>query len=195
MSLSIAEQNKQFQHQLAVKREAQRIRQYERTIKYRIMTTRFNNETAEQNRLFRERKKIPNYCVYGTPVQISNRIIPDTKMIVLEMNNEQNKIIGIGLLLNRVDGNSYNIYSNPSYNRYCYIGKDRITREELTEEEELTMKIFDKLCFEGPLHSKRGQGLRAFPTKMLYRCLSLRNLEQELVTMFKKRTQQIKSKN
>jgi hypothetical protein len=179
----------QIKKQLDKEAEKHRIREYERTIKYHIMTTRFNNETAEENRIYRSKKHIENYCIYGTPVEVSRSIHPDAKMIVLEMNNDQNRIIGIGLLVNRRNINTYTVYKNPGYNRYCYLGKDRITREEMSEEEEITMKIFDKLCFEGTLHSKRGHGLRTFPTKILYRCLKLRNLENELVEMFKKRKQ------
>ena len=185
--------DEQIKKELAIKEEKRKIREYERTIKYHIMTTRFNNETAEQNRIYRTKKHIENYCIYGTPVEVSRSIATDAKMIVLEMNNDKNQIIGIGLLVNRRNINNYTIYENPGYNRYCYLGKDRIKREEMSEEEEITMKIFDKLCFEGKLHSKRGHGLRTFPTKILYRCLKLRNLEKELVDMFKKRKQQIKT--
>jgi len=167
--------------------ENRNIKQYERTIKYHIMTTRFNNETEEQNKNYRKRKNIEKYCIYGCPVKIAENITQDKKIIVLEMNNDKNRIIGIGLLLNRINSNSYQIYENPNYNRYYYIGKQRIIREEMSEEEEIIMKIFDKLCFEGPLHSKRGQGIRKFPVKMLYRCSKLINLEEELVNMFKKR--------
>lgn len=173
--------------QLAIRIENRNIKQYERTIKYHIMTTRFNNETEEENRNYRKRKNIENYCMYGCPVKIAENIHQDKKIIVLEMNNDKNRIIGIGLLLNRINSNSYQIYENPNYNRYYYIGKQRITREEMSEQEEIIMKMFDKLCFEGALHSKRGQGIRTFPVKMLYRCLKLINFEQELINMFKKR--------
>jgi len=118
---------------------------------------------------------------------ITEHMKSDAKIIVLEMNNDKNQIIGIGLVMNRLDTRDYNIYKDVNYNRYCYIGKTRIPREELTDEEEITLKIFDKLCFEGTLHSKRGQGIIAFPTKILYRCRKLRNLEQDLIDMFKKR--------
>lgn len=179
----------QIKKQFAIANEKRKIREYERTIKYHIMTTRFNNETIEENKIYRSKKHIENYCIYGTPVEISKVINSDAKMIVLEMNNDENRIIGIGLLVNRCNMNSYTIYKNPGYNRYCYLGKDCITREEMSEDEEITMKIFDKLCFKGKLHSKRGHGIRKFPTKILYRCLTLRNLEKELVDMFKKRKQ------
>jgi len=181
--------------QIAIEREKQNIRAYEKSIRFHIMTTRFNDKTEEENRRFRIAKNIPNYCIYGCPKTITEHMKSDAKIIVLEMNNDKNKIIGIGLIMNRLETRDYNIYKDTNYNRYCYIGKTRIPREELTEEEEITLKIFDKLCFEGTLHSKRGQGIITFPTKILYRCRKLRNLEQDLIDMFKKRQNTQKSTN
>jgi hypothetical protein len=173
--------------EIAIERERHNILAYEKTIRFHIMTTRFDDKTEEENRRFRIAKNIPNYCIYGCPKMITERMEQDAKIIVLEMNNDKDKIIGIGLIINRLDTREYNIYKDANYNRYCYIGKNRISREDLSEEEELTLKIFDRLCFEGTYHSKRGQGIINFPTKILYRCRKLRNLEQDLVDMFKKR--------
>ena len=156
------------QNQIKQKKQEQKaINKYEQELKIRIMTTRFDNKTEEENRYFREKKNIPDYCTYGTPIKVSEKIKPETKMIILEMNNQQNRIIGLGLVLNKLDYKTYNIYENSNYNRYCYLGKNRISRSSLNEEEELIIKILDKLCFEGKLHSKRGQGLKTFPTKIL----------------------------
>ena len=181
--------------QIAIEKEKRNIRDYAKSIKYQIMTTRFNNDTEKENANFRITRGISEYCVYGCPVKITENIKPDSKIIVLEMNNDQNRIIGVGLIINRLIHQNYKIYSNPSYNRYLYLGRNRIKREELTEEEEFTLKILDKLCFEGKLHSKRGHGVRSFPIKMLYRCRNLINLEQNLVDMFKKRQSNIKTAN
>jgi hypothetical protein len=170
-----------------IKEEQTAIKKYEQGLKFRIMTTRFDNKTEEENRLFREKNKIADYCTYGTPIKVSEKIKPDTRMIILEMNNEKNRIIGIGLVLNKLDYKTYNIYENSNYNRYCYLGKNRISRSDSNEEEELIFKILDKLCFEGKLHSKRGQGLKAFPSKILYRCRNILDIETELVNMFKNR--------
>jgi galactose-1-phosphate uridylyltransferase len=183
----MSDKNKQEDQTKQVKQEQNAIKKYEQGLKFRIMTTRFDNKTEEENRIFREKKNIIDFCTYGTPIKVSEKIKPDTKMIILEMNNETNKIIGIGLVLNKLDYKNYNIYENSNYNRYCYIGRNRIFRSSLTEEEELIIKILDKLCFEGKLHSKRGQGLKAFPTKILYRCRNILDIETELVNMFKTR--------
>jgi len=163
------------------------VREYEKEFKTKcLMTTRFNNITAAENKQFRERKW-QNGCIYGTSVMVSKRINPNAKLFVLEMNNDMNKIIGVGLVLNKPIFNKYKIYNENSYNRYSYIGKKRISREDMTEEEEIIMKIFDILCFSGTNHTKRGHGMTAFPTKILYRCRKRIDLVKSVENMFETR--------
>jgi hypothetical protein len=110
-------------------------------------------------------------------------------MFVLEMNNDTNKIIGIGMVRNHPVVNKYSVYSEGNYNRYVFVGKTRIDRSEMDEEEERIMKVFDILCFTGNKHMKRGQGLRLFPVEMLYRCSKKIDLVQFICEMFRKRMQ------
>lgn len=167
--------------------EEKRIREYAKEFKNTfLMTTRFNSHTANENLKYRK-EKWPNGCIYGTPVMVSNRIHSESKLMVLEMNNDENRIIGIGLTLNKPHFNKYKIYSDSNYNRYSYIGKHRISREEMNEDEEVIMQIFDKLCFEGKYHMKRGHGMTAFPMKILYRCRNIIDLVKYVEEMFKKR--------
>ena len=70
------------------------------------------------------------------------------------------------------------------------MGKHRIDRGEMTQEELTIIKIFDILCFKGNHHVKRGQGLKQFPSNMLYNCLSKINLLEFVNDMFKKRITQ-----
>jgi hypothetical protein len=113
-------------------------------------------------------------------------------MFVLEMNNDTNKIIGIGMVRNHPYVNKYSVYSEGNYNRYVYVGKTRIDRESMTEEEERIMTVFDILCFTGNKHMKRGQGLKSFPIDMLYRCSVKLDLVQFIREMFKRRLSNIK---
>lgn len=167
--------------------EEKHIREYAKKFKDTyLMTTRFNSYTANENMRFRK-QKWPNGCIYGTPVMVSNRIHNECKLFVLEMNNDENRIMGIGLILNKPQFNKHKIYSDFNYNRYSYIGKYRISREEMNEEEEFIMQIFDKLCFQGKYHMKRGHGLTAFPMKILYRCRKIVDLVKSVEEMFKKR--------
>jgi hypothetical protein len=97
-------------------------------------------------------------------------------MFVLEMNNDTNKVIGIGMIRNRATSGLYNVYEDGNYNRYVYVGKMRIHRSDFTESEEKVFEILDKILFTGTNHMKRGQGLKAFPMKTLYEC-SQKNLD------------------
>lgn len=151
-----------------------------------ILTSRFNNDTWFQNCNFRSKfSKIS--CIYCSPVMVSTRIPIDAILFILEMNNDTNKIIGIGMLRNHPSNQKFPVYENFNYNRYQYIGKYRIDRNEMTSEEEIIMKVFDMLCFRGNKHQKRGHGLKAFPFEMLYRCTPIIDLVDFISNMFKKR--------
>ena len=163
--------------------------------KIHIMTTRFTNETWNENREYCMKNKNQLNCAYGVPLQANNRFTRDDVMLVLEMNNEENKIMGIGMVKNQpvIRNRMYNIYTNPNYNRYVYLGKNRIDRSELNEEEEEIMQVFDILCFTGKRHPKRLSGLKTFPIDMLYRMsnrakeLGKTDLVDFMINMFKQR--------
>lgn len=162
------------------------LQHYKNSIKNVLTTTRFNNKTWNEN--IEYRKRYPNIgCIYATPVSNSTQIADDAIVFVLEMNNDTNKIIGIGMVRNHVHIKKYRVYSNDNYNRYAYIGKYRIDRTQMSEQEEDIMKVFDILCFTGPRHMKRLQGMRQFPIDMLYRCSKILDLNQFISQMFKTR--------
>ena len=159
---------------------------YKSSMKNILTTTRFNNETWSENEAYRNR--YPEIgCIYATPVSNSAQIADDAIMFVLEMNNDTNQIVGIGMIRNHVYIKKYRVYSNDNYNRYAYLGKHRIDRRQMTDQEEEIMKVFDILCFTGPRHMKRLQGMRQFPIDMLYRCSKIMDLNQFIVQMFKTR--------
>ena len=163
--------------------------------KIHIMTTRFTNETWNENREYCMKHKDQLSCAYGVPLQANNNFTREDIMLVLEMNNEENKIMGIGMVKNQpvIRNKMYNIYTNPNYNRYVYLGKNRIDRSELNEEEENILQVFDILCFTGKRHQKRLSGLKAFPIDMLYRMskraieLGKTDLVDFMINMFKER--------
>ena len=68
---------------------------------YTIATTRFNNATWEENKRWREKHEWYG-CIYATPVRISEDIPGNTIVFILEMNNEENKVEGIGIIYNRL---------------------------------------------------------------------------------------------
>ena len=57
--------------------------------------------------------------------------MPLAPMFILEMNNDENSVKGVGLVKNAIMiGQYYKIYSEGNYNRFTYKGDYRIDREE-----------------------------------------------------------------
>jgi hypothetical protein len=161
------------------------IREFMNNRKHMILTSRFTASTMAENEAFRKRNPKAG-CVYCSPSPISSKL---TGMIlfVLEMNNTTNRIDGIGMIQNKAIVNKYKVYEHGSYNRYTYIGKHRISREEVSEEEEEIMRVFDTLCFKGYTNMKRGKGITAFSTEILYKCIKHMDLVEYIRQMFKRR--------
>jgi hypothetical protein len=164
------------------------IKEYQNTLKHHIMTSRFNNQTLTENRNFLQKTNAIK-CVYCCPDPIAKHIPLDSIMFVLEMNNDTNQIAGIGLVKNHAFMHKYNVYTERSYNRYIYYGKHHIARENMTEEEDRIMKVFDILCFTGNKHMKRGQGVKSFPIETLFKCKNTVDLVKFITEMFKVRMQ------
>ena len=162
------------------------VQEYRKQFRNFLLTSRFTNSTWSENEQYR--KTHPKLgCIYCSPDPITQAIPQDSIMFILEMNNDTNKIMGIGLVKNHAFINQYSVYQEGNYNRYVYTGKTRIDREEMTAQEEQIMKVFDILCFTGNQHMKRGQGLKSFPTEMLYRCSKKIDLVKFISEMFKTR--------
>jgi len=122
-----------------------------------IACTRFNNKTWQEyqtwlsayQQSYEHIYKRPLKCIYGAPREISRKKIqPQTKILVIEMNNDENKIMGIGEIQNQTASETYrskqsrtateahtmkfNIFSDRNYSRYIYIGNTYYaSREEL----------------------------------------------------------------
>ena len=146
-----------------------------KNIKKYIVTSVFTEPTFQTNRQFIEKiKTSPNpqmqsiECIYCSSVKMSVKIPLDSVVYVLEMNNTQNKIEGIGLVRNHPHINRFRIYENMNYNRFNFVGKNRIDRKEMTVEEEEIMAKLDVMCFRGKNHLKRQKGLYLFPPYKLF---------------------------
>jgi hypothetical protein len=66
-----------------------------------ICVTRFNVSTFNENRAWIIKNNNSIGCIYGTPVKISITLDPDSRLLVLEMNNTNNTIEGIGIIKNK----------------------------------------------------------------------------------------------
>ena len=171
------------------KQETHAAKNYCKTMKSHLMVSIYNEKTRQESEQYREQKMPKGAAIYCSPLPVSNTIPLEENLLVLEMNNDTNKIMAVGTVKNRPHIEKYNVYKNvnESYNRFVYLGKYRIKREDMTEEEERIMKTFDQLCFKGNYHMKRGQGIRSFPNVILYRCRNVLNLVEFVENMFKNR--------
>jgi len=133
-----------------------------------LVSTRFNDETWEENSNYRTKHKIQ--CIYGTPLEFPPNICIDANVFVVEMNNTQNKIEGIGLVKNRPCMDKYyKIYQEGNYNRYIYKSEYHLSRDQLLSLNEEFVGIFDYILFKGKAHLKRGSGFTSITEKIMKR--------------------------
>lgn len=162
------------------------VQEFRKQFRNFLLTSRFTNNTWSENEQYRNTHPKLG-CIYCSPDPISQAIPQESIMFILEMNNDTNKIMGIGLVKNHALINQCSVYQDGNYNRYVYAGKTRIDRQDMSEQEEQIMKVFDILCFTGNRHMKRGQGIKSFPIDMLYRCSKKIDLVKFISEMFKTR--------
>jgi len=159
--------------------------------KFYIGTTRFNNKTWNENIKWREKHK-HNGCVYALKKRIVQSVPKNAIIFVFEMNNDTNKIMGIGIIKNKRDmKQNIKIYHNNDiyYNRFIYHSNKRIDRSEIPYLK--MIKVFEELLFKGPRHFKRGLGITIFPWKRFSR----KNTRKRVETFFNLIENNINSKN
>jgi hypothetical protein len=132
-----------------------------------LAVTRFNDATFKENQTFREKHNFEG-CVYGVPTEITPSIPQYAKVFVLEMNNTKNKIMGVGFISNKLKNRKRNkIYSDQNYNRFSYVSRHRVDREEMTRDEKSVLKELETIIFKGKGHLKRGHGISKVPQKKI----------------------------
>lgn len=130
-----------------------------------IASTRFNNDTYDENIEYRKKTGIP--VIYGTSIRIQEKYDVGTLMFVAEMNNDENQIEGIGLIRNTlVYDKKHNIYINSDYNRYLYKGDYWVSRKTILDNDEEILKICDTVLFKGKSHLKRVSGISVLTKKL-----------------------------
>jgi|UniRef100_A0A6C0CEA8 hypothetical protein len=143
-----------------------------------ICVTRFTDTTYNENRNWLAKNSQENSketsqtkgCIYGTPVKIKNSILPDSTLLVIEMNNTKNKIEGIGIIKNNLTPENrkyYKIYSDNNYNRFIYKSHFRIDKDDFTANEKEVLTLLEHFLFKTPYHCKRGQGIQKIPLKIV----------------------------
>ena len=126
---------------------------------YRLAVTHFNNQTYNENKRWCENNQYDG-CIYNLPVKIKANVPLLSNIYVIEMNNETNKIIGIGLIKNRIYHKRNKIYLDNNYNRFTYRGKKWIDRNLIDDN---TLEILESRLFKGKNHLKRSQGIVEVP--------------------------------
>ena len=130
-----------------------------------LACTRFNNTTYAENTNYRNKHN--EIAIYGTTLKIRNIYNVGTLIFIVEMNNEQNKIEGIGLIKNLlVCDKRYKIYDNDEYNRYIYKGKYWLSRSQINNVNEKITEILDNILFKGKSHLKCRMGITIITEKL-----------------------------
>jgi hypothetical protein len=151
------------------------------------LTTRFNNVTFIENMKKRKEKNL--ICIYGAPRELNNKIKYDEKAYVIEMNNDLNKVEGIGMIRNRHKPlHSLRCYEDRNCNRYVYVGKRYISRDELMLCNNKLLACLDDILFKGKSHMKRGSGFTTLSPKLLTKdkCCDV-NVKLEIDFIFRNR--------
>jgi hypothetical protein len=161
-----------------------------------LATTRFNHVTWKENQDFLQTSIADGtlsakiQCLYPCSVAIGETVPMSANIFVLEMNNDTNQLMGIGLIKNTIPAfHKYTVYSDDKYNTYVYQGAYHIPREDLGEDELKILRVLEHCCFKGKRHQKRMQGIKVFPHDMLYDSFAQdgQDLVQEIAGMFKRR--------
>jgi hypothetical protein len=133
---------------------------------YGVCVTRYNNATwAERTAWLAANPE--HKCIYKSPVAIKSNIPYESPLFVIEMNNDTNRIMGVGRIVNEIRADrSYRIYSDQNYNRYTYLGRQRVGRADIIAQSKKSARVIEtleRLLFYGALHAKRGQGIHELP--------------------------------
>ena len=134
---------------------------------YTICSTRFTNDTWEENVKWRNTHNHKG-CIYNSPMRIKETVPHMIVVFVVEMNNDLNQIMGIGMVKNYVHADKYyKIYKDCNYNRYTYKSSFRIDKSKFKKNDIIYIEILEKLIFKGSYHIKRCQGITQLPAWIL----------------------------
>jgi len=155
-----------------------------------IYVTRFTHDTWNENVEYCRKRYDENVkkIIYNTPIMISKNVSYNSDIIVVEMNNSTNKILGLSIVKNRIKGtHKHKIYSDNNYNRYSYYGCKRIPVEDMTDYEKEVILFLESICFKGKTHIKRGQGMSKINDIMFIKCRNILDVPLYIKKMFRNR--------
>jgi hypothetical protein len=133
-----------------------------------VCITRYNNKTWAERIAWLAAN--PEYaCIYKSPVPIKSDIPYEAPLFVLEMNNDTNQIMGVGRIVNEVRADRvYRVDTEQNYNRYTYLGRQRLDRADIMQQKEHApvIETLERMLFYGARHAKRGHGIHELPVRI-----------------------------
>ena len=131
-----------------------------------IGSVRFNNKTYLENIKWKQRKQHQG-CAYGLDKPLCKNIPSKKYIYIIEMNNDINKIMGIGKIKNQVVySNRSRMYKEDRLNKYIYKSSSFISRNDIIKSKEkakIVLRFLENILFYGYKHFKRGQGCVIIP--------------------------------
>ena len=148
-----------------------------------LACTRFNDTTFTENMNYRNKNN--EIVIYGSTLKIREIYPPGSLIFIAEMNNEHNRIEGIGLIKNwLVHDRRHKIYENNEYNRYIYRGKYWLSRDQIDEFNPQILEIYDNILFKKKSHLKCRIGITIITEKLFvhwdYELQILKNMVKNL---------------
>ena len=135
---------------------------------FKICVTRFNNKTFKENERWKDKNGFTFHKrIYNTSVKIKPGIPIKTEILVIEMNNDTNKIIAFSIIRNIPEIWKYKIYSNGGCNRYSYTTNEYIYVDQIIPKYDKEVNILINELFYGKGHLKRGNGIQEVPQKKI----------------------------
>ena len=135
-----------------------------------IGTVRFNNKTYLENLKWKQRKEHSG-CAYGLDKPLSKNIPLGKDIYIIEMNNDINKIMGIGKIKNQFNySNRSRMYKEERLNQYIYKTPHFISRNDIMKRQRIpsiVLRFLENILFYGHKHFKRGQGCLILPWKRI----------------------------
>ena len=138
----------------------------------------FNNITYNENICYRN--KCNKKVIYGSMLKIREIYPKESLIFIAEMNINENKIEGIGLIKNvLVYNRTHKIHDNSECNRFIYQGKYWLSRTQILDVDFEILNIFDDILFKGKSHLKNRIGIRILTDNLfihwVYDLITLKN--------------------
>lgn len=135
-----------------------------------VATTRFTQESY--NCILEWKKENDwNGCVYPSMTKICNKVGIHNPVFVIEMDNTNNKTIGVGIINNVPENERKKIFTGnyEKHNTFHYKSKTHYTREQLmeTEEGKYFIEVMDQKLFKGYKHQKRLNGITLLKSELI----------------------------